>query len=206
MNTRAANEASKRQPMDIFDPSGDGITGYTLAQTVKAASDVVKAFDRLEKALVGCKTPLDLATIAEEMAAAKESVQQRAAELKRASDIIELDLPVILVPMGWDDQTYSAEENSTLRPEQIIQIRELVKKWPDHALRTYRTLCGPQAIPQMVRLIRVKRRNEAEEAAAAKRSREELDAKIAAANAKRAAAREAKRAARQSHTAAGPGQ
>lgn len=188
--------------MDIFDPTGDGINAYTLAQTVKAAEDVLAAFDRLEESLMGCMTPLDLDHIWEEMEAAQRIVARRAEELKKVRNIIEFDRPVILVPMGSETRRYSAAENSTLRPEQIIQIRALVKKWPDHATRTYRTLCGPDAIPELMRYFRAGALET--EPALEQRSSEEIAAKKAAANAKRAATRAANRSASEAQAAGGP--
>jgi hypothetical protein len=194
----ATQAAQRRRRMDIFDPSEDGVKGYTLEKTVRAADHVLDAFDRLEEAILGCKTPLSLRETSERLKELREQVAEEVAALGRARDIIETDAPILHAVTK--NPASEPPEARTLGPHRLIQFNELSLTMENVKVSTYREWSGTAAVPQLVRDLRARRAVAARVAAAVAKEdpamAAEREAKQAATNAKRAASRSANRAAK----------
>lgn len=187
--------------MNTFDPSADGVPGYKLAQTVRAAQRVVDAFDVLEKALHGCMAPLNLAVMAERMQELREEVAIEAAELMAAADIIELDLPMGHLVSPSDANRWSEPEYRTLEPFTLIQSREIAVT-ENVQMSTYREWAGAGGVPELIRQRRA-RQAEADAQAARQAFLGTAEERKARTSAKRARIRAANRAAKVAAEATG---
>ena len=136
-----------RRPLDIFDSTADGFAPHTLEQTVQAARDVVHALERLDAALKGCATPLQLGTQRAQARAARIKAEERVAELSEAREIIERNLPISdtfppEIFEGWaheDPEPWNRDDGpSTLTPAAIVQLRGHAADLPLGRLTSYR--------------------------------------------------------------------
>lgn len=153
----------ERRPLDVFDPTGDGHAPHTLAEVIQRGQDVLDSIDMFHAALYGCMTPLALSGEEREMIRARKRIQEEVLDpLRKAQDILELDLPLATASAlgAVFGDTWAPPEGSwgTLSPEEILEVRLRSRQVGPEERTTYRVELDKQ--PKIPGLIRRQRRRE----------------------------------------------
>lgn len=177
------NRTGKRCALDVFDPTPDGFTPHTLEQTVEAAREAVASLERLDAALHGCMTPLDLNRLSRESRHAREQAAAWVELLEQARDIIERDLP-LSDSIAWvqepepergPDVLWTGPSGGHLPPDWIVALRAKAADLPLDHLTTYRReVEKAEASGKLPALIRRHRSREFEKAWRASMTDEEF--------------------------------
>lgn len=153
------NDKCERRPLDVFDATDDGFRPHTLAETLAVADDLVPAFDALVEALQGCMTPLILDQTLWKTKKLRAEVATMADELRRAREIIELDLPLANELPFIPGEKWAG----TLSPDLVIEVRAHADQVHPNETTTYRQQVeAASGIPSLVARRRRKLAREAE--------------------------------------------
>ncbi|HEX9089105.1 MAG TPA: hypothetical protein VF867_16565 [Arthrobacter sp.] len=173
MSEQQHTEEQGLRPLDSFDPTPDGVSPYTLGETVDAAVEVLQSLHRFQLALAGCMTPLALEAELKQTRKVAVKASGWAETLARARDIIEGDLPLadtvrVQLPefdcdLPWDEMVLS--------PADIVAANTGAAGLPLERLTTYRREI--ERVPRMPSVIASRRERAAKQArkAASERTR-----------------------------------
>lgn len=142
------DEPLQRRPLDIYDPSPEGITPYTLEETLAAAVKAVNSLHELQAALLGCRTPVNFRPTAHAISKLQATLAQDVEVIRQAKDVIELDRPLGRIEIEgpfedpWED---------ILSPHQILQQRLRARQVAAEDTVTYReVVLAADPVPPLV--------------------------------------------------------
>lgn len=143
----------ERTPLDVFDPTADGHEPHTLADVVQRGQEILDSIDSFQAALLGCMTPLDLATEYGQAQKLRKLASEVVEPVRKARDIIELDLPLATGEQALSEDRWAPPQGSvgTLRPEEILALRLRARQVGPSERTTYRTEVEKQSkIPWLI--------------------------------------------------------